>query len=455
MDLKDYFEEGMRQLNDRNYYQKLDKNPTVDHEKLVNNTIDDLVSENAIDEDTASLLCPSKSRTPKFYMLPKIHKEGMPGRPVVSSVSSPTEKIFAFVDEFLKPMAQELPSYIKDTTHFLQKVDKVGEISEDTYMVTLDVKSLYTNIDNEEGLRVFEEELKKRSAKNTPSFAIALLMKLVLILNNLVFNGVNYLQKMGVAMGTRSAPNFSNVFMGYFEKRFVYNSKWFKRFIKSWWRYIDDIFMLWKGPKNHLEDCLSYLNEVHPSIKFEWKISKKQVSFLDFDVIRYNNRLKTAVHQKPTECHPYLDYTSAHPSHFKSSIPYSQALRLRRICKDNNVLKERIKQYTNYFVACEYKRSFVKKEMERVLEVRRKDTLVKKEKNKDNRIPPVVTYHPDLPPVGQIINKHWPMLHHKDFQEEDFQEDFQEQTNSLLQKTTESQGYAGQIYIQLPRKPLE
>ena len=172
--------------------------------------------------------------------------------------------------------------------------------------------------------------------------------------------------------------------------------------------------MLWKGPKNHLEDFLSYLNEIHPSIKFEWKISKKQVSFLDCDVIRYNNRLKTDVHQKPTDCHPYLDYTSAHPFHFKSSIPYSQALRLRRICKDNNVLKERIKQYTNYFVACGYKRSFVKKEMERVLEVRRKDTLVKKEKNKDNRIPLVVTYHPDLPPVGQIINKHWPMLHHKD-----------------------------------------
>ena len=134
------------------------------------------------------------------------------------------------------------------------------------------------------------------------------------------------------------------------------------------------------------------------------------MSYLDCDVIRYNNRLKTDVHQKPTDCHPYLDYTSAHPSHFKSSIPYSQALRLRRICKDNNVLKERIKQYTNYFVACGYKTSFVKKEMERVLEVRRKDTLVKKEKNKDNRIPLVVTYHPDLPPVGQIINKHWPML---------------------------------------------
>ena len=69
-------------------------------------------------------------------------------------------------------------------------------------------------------------------------------MKLVLIPNNFVFNGVNYLQKKGTAMGTRAVPNFANVFMRYLENRFVYQSRWFKRFIKSWWRYIDDIFML-------------------------------------------------------------------------------------------------------------------------------------------------------------------------------------------------------------------
>ena len=69
-------------------------------------------------------------------------------------VSSPTEIISAFLDEFLKPIAQELPSYIKDTTLFLQKIDEVGEISEDTYMVTIDVKSLHTNISNGKGLRL-------------------------------------------------------------------------------------------------------------------------------------------------------------------------------------------------------------------------------------------------------------------------------------------------------------
>ena len=75
MDSKDYFPEGMRRLNDRNYYQKLNRNPTEEHENLVNNTIDDLVLANAINEETAILLQPKKSRTPKFYMLPKIHKK--------------------------------------------------------------------------------------------------------------------------------------------------------------------------------------------------------------------------------------------------------------------------------------------------------------------------------------------------------------------------------------------
>ena len=121
-----------------------------------------------------------------------------------------------------------------------------------------------------------------------------------------MFIGVNYLLKKGTAMGTRAPPNFANVFMGYFENRFVYQSRWFNRFIKSWWRYIDDIFMLWKRPRKPLEDFLKYLNEVNPSIKFEWKISKHKVSFLDCDVMKENNKLKTDVYQKSTDCHPYL-----------------------------------------------------------------------------------------------------------------------------------------------------
>ena len=151
-----------------------------------------------------------------------------------------------------------------------------------------------------------------------------------------MFNGVNYLQKKGTAMGTRAAPNFSNVFMGYFENRFVYHSRWFKRFMKSWWRYVDDIFMLWKGPRKPLADFLNYLNEVHPSIKFEWKISKHKASFLDCDVIKENNKLKTDVYQKPTDCHPYLDYTLQNQYPLQPSTSTQTHLRWPRNSQEKN-----------------------------------------------------------------------------------------------------------------------
>ena len=37
----------------------------------------------------------------------------------------------------------------------------------------------------------------------------------------------------------------------------------------------------------------------------------------------------------------------------------------------------------------------------------------KGKKRKECRIPLVVSYHPDLPPLGRIINKHWPTLQSK------------------------------------------
>ena len=58
---KDYSEEGLRQLNDQMYYEKLDHNPTNKHEETVTKTIERLVEEDEISEETAAKLIPSNS----------------------------------------------------------------------------------------------------------------------------------------------------------------------------------------------------------------------------------------------------------------------------------------------------------------------------------------------------------------------------------------------------------
>ena len=86
----------------------------------------------------------------QFYILPKIHKQGNPGRPTVSSNSHPTERISQFVDYHLKPLVQTTQSFIKDTTHFLNKLEQLGQLPQNALLVTLDVSSLYTNIPHNE-----------------------------------------------------------------------------------------------------------------------------------------------------------------------------------------------------------------------------------------------------------------------------------------------------------------
>ena len=93
-------------------------------------------------------------------MLPKIHKPNNSGRPV-SSVNSHTEKLSAYMDEFLRPLAQALASHIRDTTDFIIRLKNLGRDPENSILATLDVSSLYTNIDTDDGLAIIEEELAK------------------------------------------------------------------------------------------------------------------------------------------------------------------------------------------------------------------------------------------------------------------------------------------------------
>ena len=122
----DYLQEVKCQLDNDMYYERIEDCTSV-HEQTINHCIDDLMKNGEIQHDVAKLLKPVQSRTPIFYMLPKIRKINNPGRPVISSVNSHTEKISAYVGEFLRPIAEQLPSYICDTTDFIQRMKVLGK----------------------------------------------------------------------------------------------------------------------------------------------------------------------------------------------------------------------------------------------------------------------------------------------------------------------------------------
>ena len=214
VDVKDYIKEAERQLNNTKNYRKLQEDPTATNMKFVNDTIERF--KKLMNEKVAEGLKKNDPKTPKFYLRPKIHKEGNPGRPVVSSVNCHTANISKYVDYHLQPIVKEIPLYVKGTQDFLKKLEKVKGIPQESLLVTLDVKSLYPNIPNNEGIQAVKESYEKYKEKAVSTKVIITFLSLVLTLNNFIFNCTRYLQTTGCAMGTICAPSYANIFMANF-----------------------------------------------------------------------------------------------------------------------------------------------------------------------------------------------------------------------------------------------
>ena len=108
-----------------------------------------------------TIYCPAIHVLRDFTSYPRSikNKDNPPGRPIVSATSHPTGHTSQFVDTHLNPLVPKFPSYIKDTTHFLRKLDDLKELPPGSLLVTLDVSSLYTNIPHKEGIEACRKVL--------------------------------------------------------------------------------------------------------------------------------------------------------------------------------------------------------------------------------------------------------------------------------------------------------
>ena len=131
-----------------------------------------------------------------------------------------------FLDHILQPIAKVQKSYLKDTTQFINFIEK-RKVPNNAILVSMDVTSLCTNIPQEEGINTVCKAYEASYKNDTPIPTNSLrgLLRLILQENSFQFNGRNYLQTHGTAMGTKVAVAFANIFMSAVETEIINKSK--------------------------------------------------------------------------------------------------------------------------------------------------------------------------------------------------------------------------------------
>ena len=436
MNTDDYIEEMLHMLNavhtdkdGRNhpYFERLNQRQAVDlqqqHLQDLHDTVDRGVQNGWITGDIANWLVPDQPSPGRLYGLVKDHVDPVkwrkgsvlpPMRPVESASGTTFENASHFVDLHSNHLVKKLPSYWEDTPDMLRNFDeenKNGPQDPSSIPITLDVSSLYTNIPINQGIEIMRSFLDLRKEKEVPTDFLIELLTLVLHCNILVFDGTHYHQRIGTAMGTRVAPTFACLFMGAVETAML--AGWNGPQPKMWRRYIDDIFFLWPSDELSLKSFIDYLNSFHPFLKFKanYNFDTRSVNFLDTTITLNNsNFISTTLFTKPGKKCTYLLEQSCHPSHIHKNIPYSLALRLRRICSEEDDFQTQLSLLKHKLEERGFRPRTINDAFARVSTVERATALKKQPKKEIKRIVLPLPYDPRLPAVSSILYRFWKVM---------------------------------------------
>lgn len=404
-----YVEEVNKQLNNSEFYVKTTSDATPQNAAKVKHVIQDEIQKENLPASAIHVLI-DKPICSQFYVVPKVHKLGNPGRPIVSACSCPTERVSALVDDILRPLVTCLPSYTRDSSSAIQKIKQHTLIKgEKPILFTMDVKSLYSIIPHDDGLVALKHFLDRRSVLDPPSSTVLRLAELVLTLNDFQFDQEYYRQVKGVAMGTRMGPSYANLFLGHLEE--ILETTYNGPKPEHYQRYIDDIFGITQMGEEYLQEWITTMCKMHPAVDFTFEVSTTSVDFLDAHISTTSTGITTSVHYKPTDSHNFLRYNSFHPRNTKDAIPFSQLLRLRRLTTSDSDFAASATEMLDFFRDRDYPQPVLKRAESRVKAITQEKALEgKPTKSTQLKIPFVTTYHPKVKHVFKVLKDTWNIL---------------------------------------------
>lgn len=301
----------------KNNIEKINVDPTMNFLKNINNAINK--TSNIINKYQKYHSKMIKPSAPKITGLPKIHKQDRPIRPLINFTTSPAYKIAKYMNKWLNDNINIVNDF--SVKNNLELVDKIisTKIPTNAKLVSFDVTNMYSNIPIAETIKITQELLIINKIDSKKIDEAINLLNIITNQNYFQHENLFYNQKDGLPMGSPLSGTLANIYLNYFEKTFIMsNENKYQHNILYWYRYVDDILLLFDGTDRQLSNMHNYLNKIHPNIKFTIeKEIHKSINFLDLTIFNQNQSHSFKIFRKPTQTNHTIHKSSHHPYQHK------------------------------------------------------------------------------------------------------------------------------------------
>jgi len=266
-----------------------------------------------------------------FYALPKVHKETLSTRPIVSTSGTLLQAVGLWCDDKLQPIAKETKAYIRDSFDFRQQLEGLT-LPPGAKLFTSDATAMYTKIPTNKAIRRIGKYIKTHAYQGAKKRCLMAALKMVMKLNVFKFGDTYWQQKTGTAMGTPPAPPWAQLYFGTYEEEFLPEFDC----ILFYKRYIDDIFGVYIPGTTTFEDFKDHLNDCGSELTWKTTDLSDEVIFLDMIVKIQNNKLVTTLYEKPNNHHLYIPPSSCHPPGLLTGMIHGSINRIFQLCSEQS-----------------------------------------------------------------------------------------------------------------------
>lgn len=328
----------------------------------LNTLIMDLL-ENEVDVSILKPLTDSKTKPfklPSLNLLPKVHKltstpcpenqNILKGRPIVNGYNFTTSQVSRLFGEKMSKITEQLRDQfatqdipfpcLKNSDELIETLHELPDMNlqdiMQTWIITFDFESLYTNITSEHVCNMLHLA-HEQGFINEQDYNTCELLYDFIQTNNFFHIGYKkfFRQINGLSMGSYDAQDTSNNVL-LFKEFLLLQDPDIKKHVTIYKRYIDDGYLTMKGNTNDVYKICRKVSTYLPNdIPIEFSIRKFNNNFLDLNVkidhdTFKNGRFSHSVYQKKLNTYSYIHRTSNHPQSIFKGIVKTESIRYTR-----------------------------------------------------------------------------------------------------------------------------